>query len=103
LANFFLANFFFGQLIFGQLFLANFFAYLIMGTLWNERHLRFGIFVVGFISIETLLSYAFTIRIARFFSVQHTKTGKIYQITRKHTKWPQNIPDGRKIDQMALQ
>jgi hypothetical protein len=28
--------------------------------------------------------------------------GKIYQITIKCTKWPQNIPNGRKIDQMAI-
>jgi hypothetical protein len=27
---------------------------------------------------------------------------KIYQITTKYTKWPQNIPKGRKIEQMAI-
>jgi hypothetical protein len=27
--------------------------------------------------------------VARFFFVQHTKTGKIYQMTIKYTKWPQ--------------
>jgi hypothetical protein len=43
------------------------------------------------------------IRVARFFLVQHTKTGKIYQITTKYTKWSQNIPNDRKIDQMAIQ
>jgi hypothetical protein len=26
---------------------------------------------------------------------------KIYQITLKYTKWPQNIPNGLKIDKMA--
>jgi hypothetical protein len=31
------------------------------------------------------------------FLVQYTKTGKIYQITIKCTKWPRNIPDSRKI------
>jgi hypothetical protein len=38
-------------------------------------------------------------RVARFFLVQHTKTGKnvpnnhkIYQMATKHTKWPLNIP-----------
>jgi hypothetical protein len=41
-------------------------------------------------------------RFARFFLVQHTKTGNIYQITIKYTKWPPNIPTGRKIDQMAI-
>jgi hypothetical protein len=35
-------------------------------------------------------------RVARFFLVQHTKTRKIYQITIKCTKWPQNILDGGK-------
>jgi hypothetical protein len=38
-------------------------------------------------------------RVARFFLVQHTKTGKIYQKTIQYTKQPQNIPNGRKIDQ----
>jgi hypothetical protein len=38
-------------------------------------------------------------RVARFFLVQHTK---IYQITIKNTKWPQNIPNGIKIDQQAI-
>jgi hypothetical protein len=31
-----------------------------------------------------------------------TKTGKIYQLTIKYTKWPQNIPTGRKIYQHIL-
>jgi hypothetical protein len=30
------------------------------------------------------------------------KRGKIYQITTKYTKWPQNIPNGLKIDQMVI-
>jgi hypothetical protein len=34
-------------------------------------------------------------RVARFFLVQHTKMGNIYQITISYTNWPQNIPDGR--------
>jgi hypothetical protein len=38
----------------------------------------------------------------RFFSVQHTKKGKIYQITLKYTKRSQNIPNGCKIDQTAI-
>jgi hypothetical protein len=50
------------------------------------------------------------IRVARFVLVQHTKTGKIYQITIKYTKWPlpiyakwpQNIPNSRKNDQTAI-
>jgi hypothetical protein len=37
-----------------------------------------------------------------FPMVHHTKTGKIYQITIKHTKWPQNIPNSYKIDQMDI-
>jgi hypothetical protein len=66
-------------------------------------------------------------RVARFFLVQHTKTGKnipndykidqmtvkytkwpkIYQMTvnvpndRKYAKWPEYIPNSRKIEQMA--
>jgi hypothetical protein len=31
-------------------------------------------------------------RVARFFLVQHTKTGKIFQSTTKCTKCPSNIP-----------
>jgi uncharacterized protein YwbE len=40
-------------------------------------------------------------RVARIVLLQHTKTGKIYQITieKYATKWPQDIPNGRKIDQ----
>jgi hypothetical protein len=30
------------------------------------------------------------------------KRGKIYQITRKYTKWPENIPNGQKIYQTAV-
>jgi hypothetical protein len=30
------------------------------------------------------------------------KRGKTYQIRIKYTKWPQNIPNVRKIDQMAI-
>jgi hypothetical protein len=38
-------------------------------------------------------------RVARFFLVERTKKGKIYQITIKYTKWPQNIPNVHNIDQ----
>jgi hypothetical protein len=37
--------------------------------------------------------------------VQHTNTGKMYQVTIKYKTWPQiyqNKPNGRKIDQMAI-
>jgi anthranilate/para-aminobenzoate synthase component II len=37
-------------------------------------------------------------RVARFVLVQHTKWVKIYQITIIFTKWPQEIPKGRKVD-----
>jgi hypothetical protein len=30
------------------------------------------------------------------------KLGKMYQITIKYPKWPQNIPNDLKIDQMAI-
>jgi hypothetical protein len=33
--------------------------------------------------------------------VQYTKTGKIYQIITKYTKWPKYISNGRKIDHMS--
>jgi hypothetical protein len=44
-------------------------------------------------------------RVARFFIVQHTKTGKIYQIkinqmSIKYTKCPHSRQKGRKIDQL---
>jgi hypothetical protein len=35
-------------------------------------------------------------RVARFFSAQHTKMGKIYQMTIKYTKWPLNIKNSTK-------
>jgi hypothetical protein len=41
-------------------------------------------------------------RAARFFMAQHTKTGKMYQITIKYTTCPQNIPNSSKIDQKAI-
>jgi hypothetical protein len=37
-------------------------------------------------------------RVARFFLPQNNKTGKIYQMTIKYTKMPQNISISRKID-----
>jgi hypothetical protein len=37
-------------------------------------------------------------RVARFILVLCTKPGKIYQITAKYNKWPQNMPNGRKIE-----
>jgi hypothetical protein len=40
--------------------------------------------------------------VARFFMVQRTKTGKIYQMTSKHTTWPYNRPNGLKIHQYLL-
>jgi hypothetical protein len=39
-------------------------------------------------------------RVARFSS--DTKTGKIYQITMKYSKWPQNISNGPKIGQITI-
>jgi hypothetical protein len=47
------------------------------------------------------------LRVARFFSVQHTKTGKICvpndhkmsQMTLNYTNWLQNRPNGNKIYQ----
>jgi hypothetical protein len=57
-----------------------------------------------------------TFRVARYFLVQHTKTGKIYTkmqyinytewpqiypMATKYTEWPQNIPNGHKIYVMA--
>jgi hypothetical protein len=40
--------------------------------------------------------------VARFLLVQFTKTGKIYQITIKYTKWQQNTPNGRDMELMAM-
>jgi hypothetical protein len=51
---------------------------------------------------KSLLPFRLAARVARFFLVKLTKTGKFYQITLKYSKWPQNIPKGRKIDQMAI-
>jgi hypothetical protein len=41
-------------------------------------------------------------RVARFFLVQTTQTGNVYQITRNYTKLPENIPNGRKILAMVI-
>jgi hypothetical protein len=35
------------------------------------------------------------------FLVQYTKTVKIYQISSRYTNWPQNISNGRQIDQVS--
>jgi hypothetical protein len=53
--------------------------------------------VLHFAQIANML-----LRVARFILVQHTKTGKIYQITIKYTQCPQNIPNGSKIDLMVI-
>jgi hypothetical protein len=48
---------------------------------------------------------AISVRVARYFLVQHTKTGKNIPNMEpwvKFTEWPQNIPNGRKINQMAV-
>jgi hypothetical protein len=42
------------------------------------------------------------IRVARFFLVHDTKTGKMYQMNTKCTKWSKNIPTVCKIFQMAI-
>jgi hypothetical protein len=55
------------------------------------------------LSIKSTVLFAPHRRVARFFLVQHTKTGKIYQIIIKYTKLPQNIPtNGRNINQMTI-
>jgi hypothetical protein len=44
-------------------------------------------------------------RVARFFLVQHTKTGENVPNDHtyvKYTTWPQNIPHGHKIYQMVV-
>jgi hypothetical protein len=41
-------------------------------------------------------------RIARFFLVHETKTGKMYQTSTICTEWSQNIPNVYKIFQMAI-
>jgi hypothetical protein len=49
--------------------------------------------------------------IARYFFVQHNKTGKnitmpnnhkIYQMATQYTKWQHNTPNGNTIHQMAV-
>jgi hypothetical protein len=51
----------------------------------------------------SLFASAFQYGVARFFLVQHTKTGKIYHITTKNTKCPLKIPNGYKIDKVSIQ
>jgi hypothetical protein len=48
------------------------------------------------------LTYVYQTRVARFYFAQRTKAGELYQITRKYLKWPENIPNGHIIDQMAV-
>jgi hypothetical protein len=38
----------------------------------------------------------------QIFLVQHSKRGKVHQMTIKNTKWPKNIPYDRKIDYTAI-
>jgi hypothetical protein len=53
---------------------------------------------------QKILSVSLTIipGLPDFFSVQHTKTGKIFQITTKYTKWQQNISNSSEIRQMDI-
>jgi hypothetical protein len=37
-----------------------------------------------------------------FLGTIYQKGKKIYQMTIKYTEWPQNIPNSRKIDKMAI-
>jgi hypothetical protein len=55
-----------------------------------------------------IAAQALHFRVARFFLVEHTKTGKmyqnnhkIYQIATNYTKWPQTKLNGNKLHQMA--
>jgi hypothetical protein len=41
-------------------------------------------------------------RVTRFFLVQHTKMGKMYQISTKYIKWSYNLSNGCKIYQVAI-
>jgi hypothetical protein len=41
-------------------------------------------------------------RAARFFLVQNTKSGKMYQMATKCSKWPQNVPNGKTFYQVAV-
>jgi hypothetical protein len=53
--------------------------------------------------MKTMTTYFKTVfvwsRVARFFIVQQTQTGKKYQMATKFTKWPQLLPHVRKIIQ----
>jgi hypothetical protein len=42
----------------------------------------------GSFQLVSLVKKMVSTKVARFFLVQHTKTGKIYQMTTKYTKWP---------------
>jgi hypothetical protein len=41
-------------------------------------------------------------RAARFFMAQYATTGKNIPYHRNITKWPQNLPNGRKMFQMTI-
>jgi hypothetical protein len=41
-------------------------------------------------------------RVARFSWYNIPKRGKIYQCAIQYTSWPQNIPNGSEIDQVAI-
>jgi hypothetical protein len=55
-----------------------------------------------FFSLRVTKWNIFVSRVARFFSVKHPKTWKIYLMTLKCTKWPQNVPNGHKIYHLAV-
>jgi hypothetical protein len=46
---------------------------------------------------ENRFSHTLLCGVARFFMVQHTKTGKIYQMTTTYTECQFNIPNGSKM------
>jgi hypothetical protein len=74
------------------------------GSSQGEKNLKN--YVEAFVKTRIFLSltniFLAGSRFARFFLVQYTKTGKMYQMTPKCTKWPLNLPIGRTTYQMVL-
>jgi hypothetical protein len=51
---------------------------------------------------QSLEDFQVQSRVARFFSIHDTKTGKMYQMNTKCTEWSLNISNLHKIFQMAI-
>jgi hypothetical protein len=72
-----------------------------MGWLWSRLQLFEPAKTICFQVVEFMLKTHNYCRVARFFLVHDTKTGKMYQMNTKCTKCSSNIPNVRKMFQIG--